>query len=76
MSNIAISQDRTEYQDLIHSISHAFAESIQGQRRIFIRSFILTARKTLPFRAGHARLACEVNGDVGRQQQEPSEAAA
>ena len=27
-------------------------------------------------RAGHARLACEVNGDVGRQQQEPSERAA
>jgi hypothetical protein len=27
-------------------------------------------------RAGHARLACEVNGDVSRQQQEPSERAA
>jgi putative transposase len=27
-------------------------------------------------RAGHARLACEVNGEVGRQQQEPSERAA
>lgn len=27
-------------------------------------------------RAGHARLACQVNGDVGRQQQEPSERAA
>jgi len=27
-------------------------------------------------RAGHARLACEVNGEVGRQQQEPAEAAA
>ena len=27
-------------------------------------------------RAGHARLACEVNGDVSRQQQEPTERAA
>jgi len=27
-------------------------------------------------RAGHARLACEVNGNVGRQQQEPTERAA
>jgi putative transposase len=27
-------------------------------------------------RAGHARLACEVNGEVSRQQQEPSERAA
>ena len=27
-------------------------------------------------RAGHARLACQVNGDVSRQQQEPSERAA
>ncbi|MGB9205903.1 MAG: transposase, partial [Terriglobales bacterium] len=27
-------------------------------------------------RAGHARLACEVNGEVSRQQQEPSESAA
>ena len=27
-------------------------------------------------RAGHARLACEVNGDLSRQQQEPSERAA
>jgi putative transposase len=27
-------------------------------------------------RAGHARLACQVNGEVGRQQQEPSERAA
>jgi putative transposase len=27
-------------------------------------------------RAGHARLACEVNGEVGCQQQEPTEAAA
>ena len=27
-------------------------------------------------RAGHARLACEVNGDVGRQQQEPTDVAA
>ena len=27
-------------------------------------------------RAGHARLACEVNGEVGRQQQEPTERAA
>lgn len=27
-------------------------------------------------RAGHARLACQVNGEVGRQQQEPSKAAA
>jgi putative transposase len=27
-------------------------------------------------RAGHAQLACEVNGKVSRQQQEPSEAAA
>jgi putative transposase len=27
-------------------------------------------------RAGHARLACEVNGDVSRQQQEPSESGA
>jgi len=26
-------------------------------------------------RAGHARLACEVNGDVSRQQQEPTERA-
>ena len=26
-------------------------------------------------RAGHARLACEVNGEVSRQQQEPSERA-
>ena len=26
-------------------------------------------------RAGHARLACEVNGEVGRQQQEPTETA-
>jgi|GEM_PF-2732228 len=25
-------------------------------------------------RAGHARLACEVNPDVGDQQQEPTEA--
>jgi hypothetical protein len=24
-------------------------------------------------RAGHARLACEVNGEISRQQQEPSE---
>jgi putative transposase len=27
-------------------------------------------------RAGHARLVCQVNGEVGRQQQEPSERAA
>jgi putative transposase len=27
-------------------------------------------------RAGHAQLACEVNGEIGRQQQEPSERAA
>ena len=27
-------------------------------------------------RAGYARLACEVNGDVGRQQQEPTDVAA
>ena len=27
-------------------------------------------------RAGHARLACQVNGDVGRQQQEPTDVAA
>jgi hypothetical protein len=27
-------------------------------------------------RAGHARLACEVNGEVGCQQQEPTEIAA
>jgi predicted RNA-binding Zn-ribbon protein involved in translation (DUF1610 family) len=27
-------------------------------------------------RAGHARLACKVNGEVSRQQQEPSERAA
>jgi putative transposase len=27
-------------------------------------------------RAGHARLACQVNGEVSRQQQEPSERAA
>ena len=27
-------------------------------------------------RAGHARFACQVNGEVGRQQREPSKAAA
>jgi len=59
-----VSKDNRKSQAVFACVECGFAENAELVGAINV------------LRAGHARLACEVNGEVGRQQQEPSERAA